>query len=335
METNSDSQNDAQRGDQNPLPVTRPTVKTVEASSVDPLIPSGEQNEVLADLKQKHGYRHGTNVKHPFFIKAVESREFSHFEKRTILFGFLGLAIGFLSLVAACIAGYFVYHQWWEMNAQTGYMNRATKQARADSAASTVAIAKQLAIMQGQLTQAQYAARLDQRAWIEFEPIKPKPYKDSTELHTYELFPRNVGKTAARNIVVRADNATQNREGIENTKHPEWIHNMQDKYLFGKFKNSPPLNGGTPVPSVLGPNTVSPIPITYIEQSPQVFPSGFSVVSEIVGRIDYVDEFGVPHWIRFCFYTSDAAGNLASCAAGNDEDRNPEISSPLPTQKPN
>jgi hypothetical protein len=177
--------------------------------------------------------------------------------------------------------------------------------------------------------------RTDERAWIEIEPIKPKPYKDSKELHIYELFPKNVGKTAARDIVVRADNVASNRESIENTRHPNWIHNMQDKYLFGKFKNTHPLNGGTPIPSILGPGTISPIPITYITQTPQVFPSGSELVSEILGRIDYTDEFGVPHWIRFCFYPSDAEGSLASCTAGNDEDHNPETPPPLPTPKPN
>ena len=206
-------------------------------------------------------------------------------------------------------------------------------QAKIDSAASGIATAQQLAIMQGQLTQAQYAARLDQRAWIEFEPIKSRPYKNSTDHYTYELFPKNVGKTAARNIVVRANNFGSNFGSIENTRHPDWIHNMQDNFLFGKFKNNPPI-GGALVPSVLGPGAISPIPITYIAQIPQTFP-GTAAIQEISGRIDYTDEFGVRHWIRFCFYPSDAEGNLESCTAGNDEDHNPEIPPPPRTPKPN
>lgn len=196
-------------------------------------------------------------------------------------------------------------------------------------------IKKQTKAAQDQLAQQEYATRLDQRAWIEIEPIKPKPYKSTTELYIYELFPKNLGKSAARDIVVRADNVGSNRESIENTRHPDWIYNLQDKFLFGKFKNNPPLNGGTPVPSVLGPGTISPIPITYITQTPQVSPGGSAMVSEILGRIDYTDEFGVPHWIRYCFYPADAEGNLASCTAGNDEDRNPEIPPPLPAPKSN
>jgi hypothetical protein len=72
----------------------------------------------------------------------------SSFERRTLLFGWLGLGIGFCSLLAACIAGFYVYHQWWEMNSQTGYMNRAAKQARKDSIDASKATADQLAAME-------------------------------------------------------------------------------------------------------------------------------------------------------------------------------------------
>jgi hypothetical protein len=273
--------------------------------------------------------------KEPLRVGAVKDIDLTSFEKKTIRIGWLGFGVAALSLVAAIVVGIVFFLQFREMKRQTGVLSDSFEKQKEDSADASVATAKQIAIMQGQLTQAQYSARLDQRAWIEFEPIKPKPYKDSTEFHTYELFPKNTGKTAARDIVVRANNVGTNRQSIENTRHPGWIHNMQDRFLFGKFKNNPPLNGGTPVPSVLGPGTVSPIPITYITQIPQSFPSGSAWVSEILGRVDYTDEFGVPHWIRFCFYPADADGDLASCAAGNDEDYNPEIPRPKHLPKPN
>lgn len=187
---------------------------------------------------------------------------------------------------------------------------------------------KQWHVMGDTLSEMQLTERLDQRAWVELDQIK-KPYKNSKDLFVYEIFPKNVGKTAAREITTHANNVGQNRENVEDLRHPDIVRNIQDDFLYGKFINSPPLNGGTPVPSVIGPGVSSPIPITYVAQIPQIFPSGAAVVSAIVGRIDYRDEFGVGHWIRYCFYLANADGNLASCAVGNDEDDNPEIQKKL------
>jgi hypothetical protein len=51
-------------------------------------------------------------------------------------------------------------------------------------------------------------------------------------------------------------------------------------------------------------------------------------VSYLIGRIDYADDFGVKHWIKFCFYVGEANGELWNCHEGNDEDRSPEIAPP-------
>lgn len=226
--------------------------------------------------------------------------------------------------VVGIIAIFVYFGELCTMNKTLGEIQKQTPE-----------IQKQAAAAQGELAQMEYATRLDERAWIEIEPIVPKPYANSSDLHIYDLFLNNLGKSAARDIVVRADNFASDRQSIENTKHADWIHNMQDKYLLGKFKGDVPLNRGTPVPSVMGPGTVSPIAIRYVTQVPQFFPGGGEAVSEILGRVDYRDEFGIAHWIRYCFYPADVQGNLASCAAGNDEDHNPEIPAAEKPANPN
>jgi hypothetical protein len=85
------------------------------------------------------------------------------------------------------------------------------------------------------------------------------------------------------------------------------------------------------VPKTLAPGMVSSVPFPLNGQEPQVFPNG-DIVSYLIGRIDYVDEFKVPHWMKFCFYVGNARGEIWNCQEGNDEDNNPEIP---PTGGPN
>jgi uncharacterized protein (UPF0333 family) len=155
MEATSDSQKDAKQGDNNPLPVRQPAPKVSEVAVVNPSAPTSKENEVPADREQKQGCYPGTHDKQPLLFQMVERTDFNRFERSTLLLGWFGLGIGLLSLLAAGIAGFFVYHQWREMNSQTGYMNRAAIQARSDSAASSAATAKQLEGIQAQITAAQ------------------------------------------------------------------------------------------------------------------------------------------------------------------------------------
>lgn len=57
--------------------------------------------------------------------------------------------------------------------------------------------------------------RLDERAWVEIDPIKPTflAPADSTfpTIFTCDIYPRNVGKTVARNIVVKAQSSVPGR----------------------------------------------------------------------------------------------------------------------------
>jgi hypothetical protein len=106
------------------------------------------------------------------------------------------------------------------------------------------------------------------------------------------------------------------------------IVSIQDKRLLGKYTE---VETGqlipfpeTPIPKVLGPNTIAAVPFPVGGQEPTTFPDGTIFFSYFVGRIDYTDAFRIPHWIKFCFFIANANGDPQNCQEGNDEDRNSE-----------
>ena len=139
------------------------------------------------------------------------------------------------------------------------------------------------------------------------------------------VFPKNVGKTVARDISVKADPVLAVDGWDENA---ETMRRSQDEELLNKFKYSgtsnPVIVPAKPLPKVLAPNSVSPVPFPLTCQAPQTFKSGHQWIDYMVGRVDYCDQFHVKHWLKFCFYVADGRGEIRACKQGNDEDRNEE-----------
>jgi hypothetical protein len=168
--------------------------------------------------------------------------------------------------------------------------------------------------------------RVDERAWLELEPIKgtlssPKTVNIGAGFE-YPVYIRNVGKTVARDIEFRASrNGSQSSITMgDNTESLAW---EQDKLLLGKVPTAKDIPITIATPTVLAPNSSTPTPTILFGQEPQVFTKD-EWVSYLIGRVDYIDEFGVRHWIKFCFFVADAKGNLWNCKQGNDEDRSSE-----------
>lgn len=102
----------------------------------------------------------------------------------------------------------------------------------------------------------------------------------------YGFYPKNVGKTIAREVHVHLDSAV----------------------------------GADGKPAKLGPQSLAPG-----ERAPaSIITSGDVFMTTFSGRVDYDDAFGVSHWKTFCYRVVDASGVLEQCATGNDEDNNPE-----------
>jgi hypothetical protein len=74
------------------------------------------------------------------------------------------------------------------------------------------------------------------------------------------------------------------------------------------------------MPKSLAPSTPVQTPFSLGGTAPE-----YGFFDYLIGRIDYSDVFGVPHWMKFCFVITDASGKLGTCQDGNDEDRNPEV----------
>ena len=172
--------------------------------------------------------------------------------------------------------------------------------------------------------------RTDERAWAGIEPIEPilkTPASGKfTASFAYNLRAKNTGKTVARCVEVRAPQQAA-LSFLTTGENPEWVDNWQDNFLLGKFKNSSDIPIVRSAPRVLAPGQVAPVPLVLYGQGPQIFPKG-EFVSFLVGRIDYIDEFYVRHWVKFCFFVAKPNGDLEYCKYGNDEDNNPEIPPP-------
>jgi hypothetical protein len=186
---------------------------------------------------------------------------------------------------------------------------------------------KQNRIASAALLQSTESFRIDERAWIEIEPIKGTLFSSRTEKigagFQYPIYIRNVGKTVARDIQLRATRmGTQSSVTMgDSAEALKW---EQDKLLLGKVPTASDIPVNNPVPKVLAPNTSSAVPVILNGQEPQYWPKDEGV-SYLIGRIDYTDVFGIEHWMKFCFFVADSRGNLWNCKEGNDEDRNPEL----------
>jgi hypothetical protein len=167
------------------------------------------------------------------------------------------------------------------------------------------------------LTENIEAFRTDERAWVVVDQValmESFPPRDSFPWSfKYGLYAKNIGKTLALNVRIRVDSffgfGGLSQHGIEMTQEGTW----------GGW------NGKDPAPDKAGPSSLAPgerslFPIITGGQAPK---SGF--VETEVGRIEYVDVFGVRHWKNFCYTVIDDKGTLNHCqGGGNDEDHNEE-----------
>jgi hypothetical protein len=175
------------------------------------------------------------------------------------------------------------------------------------------------------------AFRIDDRGWVEIisgSNSRLPPLPGFGNLFRYEFYLKNVGKTIAQKVTVVA---MQTDSGIDFGKNETAIDGVQNKFLLGKFvdseTNMPVEIPSQWVPGSLAPNATSVAPFILVGSAPHQFDTGAWGYSFLVGRIDYFDAFGVPHWLRFCLFVANQEGNLRSCKVGNDEDDNPETES--------
>ena len=171
--------------------------------------------------------------------------------------------------------------------------------------------------------------RVDERAWIELQPIRAIPKAPASggfgTIFTYNIFPKNAGKTAAYDIVAKAIRGGL-MSGLSLGDNVAEIASYQ-KMLQGNTMKVPDILISRRVPKALGPSDVSSAPFDLYGQEPKQWGSDPQkwTYNFLIGRIDYADAFGVAHWMTFCLFIADSSGNPQYCQYGNDEDRNPEL----------
>jgi hypothetical protein len=168
--------------------------------------------------------------------------------------------------------------------------------------------------------------RVDERAWIEIERIEKTMVSARTDkfgaAFRYRLYPKNIGKTEAHAIEVSAPRSMQSSIGLESN-----ADNMKREQEMLLNRSTPgELPVVNPAPRVLAPGATAAVPFVMDGQEPHG-----EWVSYLIGRIDYADDFGVKHWMEFCFYVGEPNGELWNCHEGNDEDNNRETT-PSPKQ---
>jgi hypothetical protein len=186
------------------------------------------------------------------------------------------------------------------------------------------------------LTRSIESFRIDERAWIEIAPPTPilKVPASTTyggALFTYDFFLKNVGKTAAFEIAVRAPRGAIDG-GLSLGDDSAQIKRLQEKLSHDLFGSKLTSNDEVILLSernakTLGPGVNSFSAFQLNGQEPR-----FERYRFLVGRIDYKDAFSISHWSTFCFFV-DTGGALRYCREGNDEDRNPEIQPTTATPK--
>jgi hypothetical protein len=178
-------------------------------------------------------------------------------------------------------------------------------------------VAKQSRFSREAIDRSTEAFRVDERAWIEIDSIKKTvmpPMNGFPQGFVYEVFLKNVGKTIARDVVLRKVSVLSQ---LSFTSNARGIRRTLDDLLKPEQTDRPAISA-YPIPKVIAPGTVTPLPFTLDGAAPQ-----YGQFRYPIGRIDYVDAFGVPRWMTFCFVVTNHSGDLRYCEYGNDEDNNP------------
>lgn len=179
-----------------------------------------------------------------------------------------------------------------------------------------------------QLRDAQDNFKVDERAWIQLEPIKPPSIsvdKDTGVASvTYELSLKNIGKTVARHArfhvafvpasgLIGESDIVSRQEALANEDYPVAESGGAPHKQFQSKPNRW-------LETVIGPGATTPLPFRVSTDNRT------TSTQLLLGHIDYTDEFDVPHWSRFCYILpQNFSGNLLMCAYGNQVDGHLEV----------
>ena len=233
----------------------------------------------------------------------------------------IGISVG--ALLISFVVAYISYRQLKSSDRAVDVADNARKDANlaSEKALAVSEQARKDAVMEAekQRIDSQANTRLDERAWLQVAVEKTgndfvAGTQSSPVAFRYFLRVHNYGKTAAKNIEYKVGPSP--RSSISMNKSKRFVA-MSQNILRGKVPTAKDIPVNQPGPRTLVPNSDVPVPITTSGQPPQVSSSD-QWVSYIIGRVDYKDAFGGPHWYTFCYYIANDRGDLRTCFVGND-----------------
>lgn len=243
LEPTNDSHEKPQGGTQESLPLERPAVPASGNKVVEPTVPSPIlQQNVTPEPTRTATENQQTNgddaapvrvINTPLLTREVEQSELGVFEDRTLRYARWTIIVGVVTLLVILGTAVVFWDQFQEMAAQTDILAISTRQARRDSAESSIATQKQLALAQQQIASAQRQAKAAQdsanaiqrqteigaRPWLELSEIAltgPMTINMNGEARTQvHAIATNIGKTPAREVslwVELGEHATEHQE---------------------------------------------------------------------------------------------------------------------------
>jgi hypothetical protein len=215
------------------------------------------------------------------------------------------IGISILALLISVAAWFISYGQLRSSNRAVDVADQARKDANVASekalAASEQARKDAVTAAEKERIDSQGNIRLDERAWLQVSVEKAgNDFVAGTQSNPvafrYFLRVHNYGKTAAQNIEYKVGPSPRGSISLNESKR---FVDMSQNILRGKVPTAKDIPVNQPGPRTLVPNSNVPVPITISGQPPQIFSSD-QWVSYIIGRVDYKDAFGGPHWYTFC-----------------------------------
>jgi len=224
-------------------------------------------------------------------------------------------------MFTAFIAGCIFYQQFVEMNAQTGFQERAAKQTRIDSQAASLATGRQLALMQKQLLQQQVMSEstgkqlsimqkqlLQQRDTSE-KQLRPYIFLQSMDL-TQHIVP--LTETPVTNSYINGGETPAFDVHTENTNQ-NIIDGTEPKFIF----KTPTSSNVTIAPKGTYDVLLKIDPLTPVQVAQ--YNAGTRHVY-MVGQITYSDVFHRTHHTRYCIVFDPSTGHGIACHHPGQDD---------------
>ena len=173
--------------------------------------------------------------------------------------------------------------------------------------------------------------RKDQRAWLEFQKQPDTPGGEMTTLQittgqpvTYPLRVTNIGKTPARNIVVKIFVDIVDSSQNPPLDHVEAVQAVEvgSPYAVGRIRAGIVFPNTSLKQVVVRPMNGSSAPMVATDDEVSAIKYGRAYLA-VYGIITYDDVFNTHHWTTFCDWESlGGTFNAAQCAKYNNVDGN-------------